>query len=414
MIARRRYEFPAGLGRMVTRAAMHGELSAGPGSAVFAQMLADHFRDGARRSEGRLRSDGVLRPDVVLTASGRAALATLLRRLGVATGRAILVPAWTFAGVTDFLRREGWPVRLCDVGREAPLMDASTLAAAWHEDVACVLYTHLFGRVADAAQVVTLAHERGAVVIEDCAHALGSHVHDRPVGLQGDGALFSFDLLKPVACFGGGLALLPRGRGRCTVAGAPQSSAQVLQRVIAGVLEDGLFAGPWLRPLSAALAHPGGRALVAGVDRLLGRRSAPAGAVSHLQGRVGMAQLLDLEPRLMRRRQMARRVLGALGLHDPQLEEDAPLRNNAYFNVVRTAPGQRASQLRAELLAAGIDAGVGGDIADDLSACVPQPMPGARDWADRAVQLPGGAAFSEAVISELCLRLAPFRGRFVR
>ena len=111
---------------------------------------------------------------------------------------------------------------------------------------------------------------------------------------------------------------------------------------------------------------------------------------------------------------MARRVLSALGLHDPQLEEDAALRDNAYFNVVRAAPGQSATRLRAELLSAGIDAGVGGDIADDLSTTVPEPMPAARDWAARAVQLPGGAGFSEAVISELCLRLAAFRGRFMR
>ena len=401
MIARRRYEFPVGLARMVARAAVNGGLSRGPAATVFAEMLADHFRHGASR------------PDVVLTASGRSALAVLLQRLGVAPGRTILVPAWTFAGVTDFLRANGWQVRLCDVGKDAPLMDAATIDAAWHDDIACVLYTHLFGRVADPSALVKLAHGRGAVVIEDCAHALGSRIAGRPVGLHGDGALFSFDVLKPVACFGGGLAVLRSGSGRHTVQGAPQSSISVLQRVLVGVLEDGLFAGPWLRPLSVALAHPGGRALVANVDQLLGRRGVSAGAVSHLQGRVGMAQLLDLEPRLMRRRSMARRVLGALGLHDPQLEEDAPLRANAYFNVVRAAGGERAQRLRADLLAAGIDAGVGGDIADDLSTAVESPLMTARDWAERALQLPGGAAFDEPVIGVLCQRLAAFRGRFV-
>ncbi len=137
MIPRRRYEFPNRLGRMVAHGLLGGTMGRGPGAGVFARMMAERLAGPERR------------PDVLLTASGRAALALVLERLSVPKGASILLPGWTFGGVADLLRQRGWGVRLCDVGAEAPLMNLQSVRAAWHEDIACVLYTHLFGQLAD-------------------------------------------------------------------------------------------------------------------------------------------------------------------------------------------------------------------------------------------------------------------------
>ena len=51
-------------------------------------------------------------------------------------------------------------------------------------------------------------------MIEDCAHALGATYKGRPVGTFGTGALFSFQTLKPLNCYGGGLALVQDAGGR--------------------------------------------------------------------------------------------------------------------------------------------------------------------------------------------------------
>ena len=45
-------------------------------------------------------------------------------------------------------------------------------------------------------------------MLEDCAHALGATYKGRPVGTFGTGALFSFQTLKPLNCYGGGMALV--------------------------------------------------------------------------------------------------------------------------------------------------------------------------------------------------------------
>ena len=56
--------------------------------------------------------------------------------------------------------------------------------------------------------ILATARRHGLAVIEDCAHALGATYCGKPVGTLGDAALFSFQTLKPLNCYGGGMALV--------------------------------------------------------------------------------------------------------------------------------------------------------------------------------------------------------------
>jgi dTDP-4-amino-4,6-dideoxygalactose transaminase len=58
----------------------------------------------------------------------------------------------------------------------------------------------------DGILSVTARHDLR--VIEDCAHALGATFKGRPVGTLGDAGFFSFQTLKPLNCYGGGMALV--------------------------------------------------------------------------------------------------------------------------------------------------------------------------------------------------------------
>jgi perosamine synthetase len=389
---------------MVLRSAAAGTLVGGPDRTAFREALVAHST-----------LDASAPPAVRLCGSGRGALRSLLDTLEVPRGSTVMLPAYTFAGVAAFLVGLGYRVALCDVDRARPVMTEETLDAAWHPGISCVLLTHLFGAVSRPAEVVALARDRGALVIEDCAHALGTLDGGRPAGLRGAGAFFSFDLLKPVNTFGGGAALLP-GQSPPPLAGERASTpgAAVVGRVAQGVAEDRLFAGPWLAPLSGALAVPAVRAALDRADRRL-RRGHPAavGSLSNLQSRIGVAQLGDLERRLRRRREVARRVLASLDLCDPQLEETARTRSNAYFTVVKAAPGESPLALRWALWARGIDAGLGPDVADDLGGVYGPRRPVAADWFRRALQLPGGAALTERQVERLCRRLRSFRGKLL-
>ena len=56
--------------------------------------------------------------------------------------------------------------------------------------------------------ILSIAARHDLIVLEDCAHALGATYKGRPVGTFGTGALFSFQTLKPLNCYGGGAALI--------------------------------------------------------------------------------------------------------------------------------------------------------------------------------------------------------------
>ena len=51
------------------------------------------------------------------------------------------------------------------------------------------------------------ARAHGLLVIEDCAHALGAAYKGRKVGTFGNASFFSFQMLKPLNTYGGGMAL---------------------------------------------------------------------------------------------------------------------------------------------------------------------------------------------------------------
>lgn len=391
---------------MSARALRTGTLATGPAPEVFERVLSDLLWD--------VRGPP---PSLRLAGSGRSALGHLLQALEIPSGSTVILPAYTFAGMYSYLTGLGYRVALCDVDSARPVMTPEALEAAWQPGTRCVLATHLFGAVCPLDELVPWAHERGALVIEDCAHALGALDDGAPVGRRGDGAFFSFDLLKPINTLGGGLALLNRpgaNLGAEADGELPPSAGSVIRKLFVGVAEDRLFAGPWLAPLSGMLAVPTTRRLVDHLDRGLRRRDAIViHGLSNLQALVGISQAHSLDQRLRRRRHMARWLLAALDLRDPQLEESASTRGNAYFTVVRAAPGENPSALRWALWERGIDVGHGADVADDLGSTAGQPRPVTLDWFERALQLPSGSSYSDSEIEVLCRRLRSFRGRLV-
>jgi outer membrane assembly lipoprotein YfiO len=85
-----------------------------------------------------------------------------------------------------------------------------TLEAAWSDRVRAVVPVHLFGQMAPMAEINALASERGVIVLEDCAQAIGASQEivsgSAPVraGASGDFGAFSFFPTKNLGGFGDG------------------------------------------------------------------------------------------------------------------------------------------------------------------------------------------------------------------
>jgi dTDP-4-amino-4,6-dideoxygalactose transaminase len=94
-----------------------------------------------------------------------------------------------------------------DVDPHTFTLDAAAFERAISSRTSAVVPTHLYGLPCDMDAILGIARRHGVAVIEDCAHALGATWRGRPVGTIGDAGFFSFQLLKPLNTYGGGMAV---------------------------------------------------------------------------------------------------------------------------------------------------------------------------------------------------------------
>jgi len=128
----------------------------------------------------------------VALANGTVALELALYALGVGPGDEVIVPCRTFiASASCAVMRGATPV-VADVDRDSQNLTAETIRAVLTPRTKAIIAVHLAGWPCDMDPILTLAHEHGLRVIEDCAQSHGATYKGRPVGSLGDVAAFSF------------------------------------------------------------------------------------------------------------------------------------------------------------------------------------------------------------------------------
>jgi perosamine synthetase len=106
--------------------------------------------------------------------SGTAALHGAYFAAGIGPGRTVLTSPITFAATANASLYLGGGVRFADVDPDTILLDPAAAAKAATPDVAVLAPVHFGGQVADMDRLGRLAAERGWVIVEDAAHALGA------------------------------------------------------------------------------------------------------------------------------------------------------------------------------------------------------------------------------------------------
>jgi UDP-4-amino-4,6-dideoxy-N-acetyl-beta-L-altrosamine transaminase len=177
----------------VTAALTSGLLAQGPRAAAFEMALAERL--GAAHA--------------VTTSSGTAALHLALLAQDIGPGDLVVAPAITFLSTATAARMCGAEVVFADVDPSTGLMTPETLLealASANGPVKAALPVHLGGRMADMAGLGAVAREAGVLLIEDCAHALGSRRSGEQAGacVYSAASCFSFHPVKTIACGEGG------------------------------------------------------------------------------------------------------------------------------------------------------------------------------------------------------------------
>jgi perosamine synthetase len=170
----------------------------------FERMLADKVEAGA----------------AIATVNGTAAIHAALLVAGVRPHDEVIIPTLTFIATANAVSYCGAIPHFVDASRLTLGMDPARLAdhlaavgerrggefvnRATGRVIRAVMPMHTYGHPVDLDPIAELCRDRGIMLIEDAAEALGSLYKGRPVGRSGDLAVFSFNGNKTITTGGGG------------------------------------------------------------------------------------------------------------------------------------------------------------------------------------------------------------------
>jgi dTDP-4-amino-4,6-dideoxygalactose transaminase len=144
-----------------------------------------------------------------ITASyGRMAFYYILQAFQFPLNSEVIFPALTFWVVPEMARVLGLKPVFADVDPDTFNIQPEDLERLITPQTRAIVPTHLYGMPCDMESILAIAKKHNLKVIEDCAHSLGAEYRGQPVGTFGHAAIFSFQLLKPLNTYGGGMAII--------------------------------------------------------------------------------------------------------------------------------------------------------------------------------------------------------------
>jgi len=144
----------------------------------------------------------------VAVSNGTVAIHLALLALGIKPGDEIIVPNFTFAASVNAIIYCGAVPILVDIEKETLNLDLNEVERKITNKTKAILLVHLYGNVCDVEKAQTIANKHKLLLIEDCAESLGSKFNNRPTGVFGDAATFSFYGNKTITTGEGGMVLL--------------------------------------------------------------------------------------------------------------------------------------------------------------------------------------------------------------
>lgn len=143
-------------------------------------------------------------PHVVTVNSCTSALFLSLAALGVGKGDEVICPSLTWCATANVALHLGAEVVFCDVDRDTMCVTIESVLAKVTPRTRAVMVVHYGGLAVDVRALRAALPERVAI-IEDAAHALGSHfAWGEPVGSSGNPTCFSFYANKNLSTGEGG------------------------------------------------------------------------------------------------------------------------------------------------------------------------------------------------------------------
>lgn len=151
----------------------------------------------------RKRFGGVCYP----FASGRAALYYILKAFSIGRGDEVIIQPYSCIAVPNAVIWTGARPVYADID-DTLNIDYRLIGKLITNRTKAIIVQHTFGIGANMKEIRQIARKHGIILIEDCAHALGTRINSKPAGTWGDAAMFSFGRDKVVSGVFGGIACI--------------------------------------------------------------------------------------------------------------------------------------------------------------------------------------------------------------
>ncbi|MBP7055606.1 MAG: aminotransferase class I/II-fold pyridoxal phosphate-dependent enzyme [Candidatus Omnitrophica bacterium] len=306
--------------------------------------------------------------------SGRQALDMILASFGLEDGEEVIMSAYTLKNLVDIIEGRGLKARLVDIEPGSFNIDPLLIEKHITPKTRVIIATHIFGLPCDMDKICSIAKKRGILVVEDCAHALGSVYKGKKAGAIGDAAFFSLETIKPVNTFGGGVITtndkttaekLKTISERC-----PYRPGRLALKILFSYFEHLVIISPLYILLVKALAWNRTGAFIKNFY-LASHKSTNVrnSRFANIQAILGLKQLKDLDEKNAARRIAAYTLTRSLKEIVCAQEGDETQNRTFYFFVVKLPYlKEKLESLRYKLLKYGVDAGIRSEITDDCSA----------------------------------------------
>jgi perosamine synthetase len=141
----------------------------------------------------------------LLTHSGTSALVVALAAAGVGPGDEVIVPSYTFVATPLAVTACGARPLFADVDPTTGLLNPSEVRRWLTPRTKAIMPVHVHGCPVDLDELRAIAHDAGAVLVEDAAQAHGATYRGKPVGALAAGGAFSLQSSKNLGCGEGGI-----------------------------------------------------------------------------------------------------------------------------------------------------------------------------------------------------------------
>ncbi|MEI8055133.1 MAG: DegT/DnrJ/EryC1/StrS family aminotransferase [bacterium] len=143
-------------------------------------------------------------PHVLALTSGTAALHLALKGFGLKSGDEVITTPMTFIASLNTIVHAGAKPVLVDVDLKTRNIDVTKIVSKITSHTKAILPVHFAGIPVDLDPLYEIAQKYNLRVLEDSAHAIGSHYKGRVIGSFGDTQAFSFHPNKVMTTGEGG------------------------------------------------------------------------------------------------------------------------------------------------------------------------------------------------------------------